>query len=337
MDESRLDALAADVLAVGASGAVLAVRDASVTIMGTAGEGMTASTRFHFGSIGKCLLAAVVLGLVDEGRLDLDAPLEVYLPGVVANSDTISIRHLLQHTSGLRDFLQEESFLTSTLAESARPEPAAVLRLVRDDPLFAPGEGWAYASTNYLVLALVVETVEELPLREVLRVRLAEPQGLIHTELPPIAGDPPAKGHTAADNWLFPGETDSERLTHALAYGADAIVSTPSEVARFLGAFIGGELLGPESTRNLLQTVPADELEFDEYGLGIGKLASLFGLAPSPCGSAWGHLGLATGHTTVALSRRDASRQVVLAVDRGLLPETAWSDLGRVVWRAFCD
>jgi D-alanyl-D-alanine carboxypeptidase len=155
-------------------------------------------------------------------------------------------------------------------------------------------------------------------------------------ELPPLAGQPPAGGHMAPDKWLAPGWTDAALLTQALAFGADALVSTPSDVARFLQALLGGELLRPESAAELVRVVPADGVEFDAYGLGIGELSSLLGVARSPCGGAWGHLGLAPGHTTVALTRRDASRQVVFAVDQGLLPPAALGQLGDAVWRTFC-
>lgn len=337
MDDRILGDLARQALRAGASGAVVAVRADGKTAVGAAGEGMDVSTRFHVGSVGKTFLAALVLGLVDEGRLELDAPLALYLPDIVANADAIRLRHLLQHTSGLRDFLQEESFLRPALTRLGhRLAPGAVLELVADDPLFAPGEAWAYASTNYLVLGLVVEAVADAPLRELLRTRLAEPLELTDTGLPPLTGPPPADGHMAADNWLAPGQTDATLLTESIAYGADALVSTPSDVARFLESLLDSELLRPASAAELVRTVPADGFEFDAYGLGIGKLSSLLGAAPSPCGSAWGHLGLAPGHTTVALSRRNASRQAVLAIDHGLLPPAAWEPLGDVVWRILC-
>src|SRR6266540_820441 len=276
--ERTLSELAQHALAAGASGAVLAVREDAATAVGTAGEGMNTSTRFRFGSIGKTFVAALVLGLVDEGRLEL----------------------------------------------------------VAGDPLFPPGAAWAYASTNYLVLSLVVEAVAQVPLREALRARLAEPLGLTETELPPLAGPPAAAGDMPPNNPLLPEQTDPTPLTRTLAYGADALVSTPSDVTRFLEGLLGGELLRPASAAELLRAVPADGVEFEAYGLGIGKLSSLLGVAPSPCGSAWGHLGLGLGHTTVALSRRDASRQAVLAVNQGLLPPAAWAPLGDVVWRTFC-
>jgi CubicO group peptidase (beta-lactamase class C family) len=83
------------------SGAVVVVREDSGRAVGVAGEGMNAFTRFYFGSIGKTFLAALVLGLVDEERLELDAPVAFYLSGMVADADAIRLRHLLQHTSGL--------------------------------------------------------------------------------------------------------------------------------------------------------------------------------------------------------------------------------------------
>ena len=102
MDEPTLGALARDALAVGASGAVLAVREGSETVVATAGDGTSTSTRFHFGSVGKTFLAALVLGLVDEGRLELDAPLSLYLPDAVslpyAGPYGLSVRSSLRGT-----------------------------------------------------------------------------------------------------------------------------------------------------------------------------------------------------------------------------------------------
>jgi D-alanyl-D-alanine carboxypeptidase len=251
MDDRILGGLARHALAAGASGAVVAVREDGETAWGAAGNGMDASTRFHVGSIGKTFLAALVLGLVDEERLELQAPLALYLPEIVANADAIHLQHLLQHTSGLRDYLQEESFLTPALTQPGhRLEPGAVLELVADDPLFAPGQAWAYASTNYLLLALVVETVAHAPLREVLHARLTEPLGLTDTGLPPLTGPPPVDGHMAADNWLAPGQTDATSLTESIAYGADSLVSTPSNLARFLETLLGGELLSGRECRS---------------------------------------------------------------------------------------
>lgn len=332
-----VDALAAQARSVGASVAVVAVRDGSETTVGTAGEGVDPTARFHVGSVGKTFLAGLVLKLVDDERLELDSPVAIYLAGPVANSAAIRLRDLLQHTSGLRDFLQDEAFLARAFSEPERPlEPAAVLELVEDDPLFEPGAGWAYASTNFLVLALVVEAVTGMALRDAVRLHLTEPLGLEHTELPPLQGPPPVEGQMAAGPPVLGGQANASLVTQAIAYGSDALVSTPSDVARFLAALLSGELLRPASAGELLRTVPADGVEFAAYGLGIGTFSSVLGLAPSPCGSAWGHLGLGAGHTTVALSRRDGSRQAVLAVDRGFLPAEDWPVLGGIAWRAFC-
>src|SRR4029077_18196485 len=80
------------------------------------------------------------------------------------------------------------------------------------------------------------------------------------------------------------------------------MISTAHDVARFLQALLGGELLTPEVRAELLTTVPSDWEESDGYGLGIEQVSSLMGQSPSPCGPAWGHLGFAMGHTTIALS-----------------------------------
>jgi D-alanyl-D-alanine carboxypeptidase len=115
------------------------------------------------------------------------------------------------------------------------------------------------------------------------------------------------------------------------------MLSTARDVARFLQALLGGELLTPETRAELLTTVPSDWEESDGYGLGIEEVSSLMGQAPSPCGSAWGHLGFAMGHTTVALSSESGDRRVVVCVNSLVMSDEVWVALGRLVWACYCE
>ena len=90
-------------------------------------------------------------------------------------------------------------------------------------------------------------------------------------------------------------------------WGGGEMVSTARDVARFLQALLAGELLPPNLRTELLATVASDWEESEGYGLGIEEVSSLMGLADSPCGSAWGHLGFAIGYTTIALSSEPAT------------------------------
>ena len=141
-------------------------------------------------------------------------------------------------------------------------------------------------------------------------------------------------------NPVFPdaGEgLDDVTDVELFGWGSGEMVSTARDVARFLQALLGGELLAPEIRAELLTTVPSDWEESDGYGLGIEEVSSLMGQAPSPCGSAWGHLGFAMGHTTIALSSESGDRQVVVCVNTLVMSDEVWVALGRLVWACYCE
>lgn len=341
-----LAALAESARASGAPGVILARRDADETSWGSAGTAdidsgvsIDAAHQFYVASIGKMFIAALVLALVDDGRLDLDEPVGAHLRGVGPIDAGVRLRDLLQHTSGLRDFYAQPEFVKAAI-ENPRHRWTFddLLELVLSEPSEPAGTSWSYSTTNYLLLWLAIEHVGGSPADQ-LRERLAEPLGLHGTHLGRVgAADSLARGYMPADNPFAPGAdglVDATDLTARLAY-PDALVSTPADVARFLGALLDGTLLPPELRGELLTVVPSDWEESEAYGLGIARTSSFFGTSASPCGYAWGHLGLAAGYTTVALSREDGTRQVVLVANIGLIGEEAWHPLAGAAWAAFC-
>jgi D-alanyl-D-alanine carboxypeptidase len=114
------------------------------------------------------------------------------------------------------------------------------------------------------------------------------------------------------------------------------MVSTARDVARFLQALLGGELLSPAMRAEMLRTVPSDWEESDGYGLGIEEVTSLWGLEKSTCGSAWGHFGFGIGYTTIALASETGDRQVVVMFNTHPMSEETWTVLGRLVWPLYC-
>jgi D-alanyl-D-alanine carboxypeptidase len=331
--------LADQALRGGSPGVALAVREAGAVSIHVAGvadvdtaQTIEPATTFAVGSVDKTFLAALVLQLVDEGALELDAAAP--LPDVPFETGPITVRQLLQHTSGLPDYLQEP-MRERLLEDPTRRWSADEVLGMLPAPDAAPGERWAYSNTNYLLLARIVETTGRKPLADQVHDRVLAPLGLAGTGF----GTPSARGYAPGDNWLAPDPADlvdMTQLSASLGYLARPLCSTAVDVCRFLGALLGGELLPMPLVCELLSTVPADGIEFDGYGLGIGSMSSVLGLAPSPCGPVWGHLGLAPGYTTIAFSRRDGSRQAVVMANIGLAPD-AWRALGEVAWQAFCD
>jgi CubicO group peptidase (beta-lactamase class C family) len=187
-------ALAALVRA-GAPGAVIALRSgSSLTVLeGSFSDPRThrlvrAGDHFRIGSITKIFVATVVLQLVAEGRLTLADTVEQRLPGLVPGGDRITLRELLQHTSGLYDYTDDPRtfapYLGGKLAYAWKPRDLLAIA-VSHKPLFAPGARWSYSNTNYLLLGLIVEAVTKDSLGGELARRIFRPLGLRQTRFEP--------------------------------------------------------------------------------------------------------------------------------------------------------
>jgi D-alanyl-D-alanine carboxypeptidase len=295
--------------------------------------------RFRIGSVTKVFVATVVLQLVGEGALTLDDEV-----GPIA--DGVTLRQLLNHTSGLPDHYADlDSLLEPYRSNRAYRQdltPRAALELVHDKPrLFPPGTGWSYSNGNYIALGLLVEGTTGATLREELRARIFEPLGLEATDLPDEVAPSAdlARAYLPADNPLLPdpgpGPVDVTEI-QPFGWGGGEMVSTARDVARFLRALLGRELLEQNLRAELLTTVPSDWEESVGYGLGIEEVSSLMEVADSPCGVAWGHLGFSFGYTTIALASEDGARQVVILANTLVSTGEAWSALGDLTWACYC-
>jgi D-alanyl-D-alanine carboxypeptidase len=303
-------------------------------------EALTAGHRFRIGSVTKVFVAALVLGLVADGLLELDASAQPFVADV-------TIRQLLNHTSGLDDFDFGPELWDSYRRDSAQRwelEASDELWLVLEKPrLFPPGEGWAYHGSNYIALRLVVEQAIGTSLRDALRERVFEPLGLEQTDLveESLRGGC-AHGYLAADNPIFPGRcgpVDVTELDLPFYRAGGGIVSTPGEVAALLRGVLGGGFLPDKVRAEMLDTVESDWEETDRYGLGIGEITSVMGGPRASCGGAWGHLGFSLGYVAVALSSEDAARQVVICANGhpAEADTAAFLDAaGRLAWDLYC-
>jgi D-alanyl-D-alanine carboxypeptidase len=276
------------------------------------GEPLTQQHRFRIGSVSKTFIATVVLQLVDEGALALDGEADPVVPG-------ISVRQLLNHTSGLPNAAVLQDM--ATLFEPYRrdlthrwemSQQELLERTLEQPRLFPPGEGWSYSGTNYLALGLLIEDTTGTTIREQLRRRVIEPLGLENTDLPDDITETEglARGYLPPDNPVLPGPgpVDVTELDLPFNWAGGGVVSTPGDVARFLAALLGGDVLPAGLRTEMLRTVPSDWPETDAYGLGIGRITSLMRKVASPCGPAWGHLGFSAGYITVALASEDGAR-----------------------------
>ena len=306
------------------------------------GEALTTDHRFRIGSVTKIFVATLVLQLVAEGLLDLDGDAAPF-------ADDVTIRQLLNHTSGLQDWIGDVvEFFEPYRGDPNRPfelTPRRQLELVLEMPReFAPGEGWAYHGSNYLVLGLVVEQATGTTLRDALKERVLEPLRLHRTEL--VGGplrDDCARGYLPADNPILPGtsgEVDVTEIDVPFHRAGGGVVSTPADMATLLRALLRGEILPDQLRAEMLEAVESDWQETDRYGLGIGEITALMGRQRSPCGPAWGHIGFSVGYTALALSSEDGERQVVVCANGSPSTQATfdafWDAAGRLAWRLYC-
>ncbi|MFF2659714.1 serine hydrolase domain-containing protein [Kitasatospora sp. NPDC058032] len=263
------------------------------------------------GSNTKAFTAVVVLQLVAEGKVDLDAAVDTYLPGLVRGDGfdgrTITVRQLLQHTSGLPDYLDKEVILN---APRRYYEPRELLdAALAQKARFAPGAQWEYSNTNYLLAGLIIQKVTGRPFGEEVTTRVIDRIGLRHTYVP-VPGDMtiheahPQGYQRAADGSL----RDYTELDPSWGWAAGAVVSTNTDITRFYGALLEGRLLPAAQLAQMRTTVPAEAAGTAvRYGLGLVS-------RPLSCGgTAWGHGGTIPGYYTAG-GTTDDGRAVNIAV-----------------------
>jgi D-alanyl-D-alanine carboxypeptidase len=272
---------------------------------------------FRIASTGKTFVATVALQLVGEGRISLDDPVERWLPGVVRGNGNdgsrITVRHLLQHTSGIHD--DTPDFASSADYHQHRYDvyttEQLVARAMANPPDFAPGTAWMYSSTGYLLVDKIIERVTGRPWHEEVRDRILRPLGMEHTVWPghgPSLPDPHAKGYQ-------PFETDAlvDVTEQVVADEGASVISTTRDVNRYFRALVGGELLRPAELAEMTRTIPVGpEIERimpgARYGLGLFE-------RPLPCGGTyWGHGGGGSGYITENGVTADGRRSVVVSM-----------------------
>jgi Beta-lactamase class C and other penicillin binding proteins len=282
----------------GAPGAAACLADGDTEWATAAGDAEPDGV-FGIGSVTKTFVAAAALRLAADGVLALDAPAQRWCK--LAPHD-VTVRMLMDHSSRIPDYMRAPGALDAHLGEPERvwtPDELVALAVGRET-------SWQYSNTNAILLGLVIEDAAAKPLAAALHDLVLEPLGL-HATTPPPPG--------------------------SFAWAAGAMESTPRDVARFLGALLGGDFV---DTTELQRTVEGDGGEFDRYGAGIALMSSILGLVESPCGPAWGHLGLGLGGSTAALSTPGGHRRLVVCTN-GALDESGWRELGERVWPIFCN
>ena len=237
-------------------------------------------TAFAIASVSKTFTAALVMRLVEDGLVALDAPVGRYLPDLGLDA-RITVRQLLDHTSGLRDYFLHPRIDRALLTDRARRWDEAESLGYVGKPYFDPGGEWRYSNTNYLILGMLAERVGGAPLAEMLRARFLEPLGLSNTWYQPSEAPrgPVAHGYRFASASTKARAVDVSDGTAIVPFtsvvtaaaGAGGLASSAGDVARWARALYAGSALGPSTVATMIgdvvQTAPYRPRV--PYGLGV--------------------------------------------------------------------
>ncbi|WP_225725134.1 MULTISPECIES: serine hydrolase [unclassified Nocardia] len=329
-------------------GALAQIRDGESTSFLSAGVADTGSNRpagprdqFRVGSITKTFTATLILQLAAEHKLGLDDTVEQWLPGLVQGNGhdgrKITIRQLLNHTSGIFGYTMDERMLeshwTPELLEHRFDKftPEELVRIAVSHPAdFEPGTQWGYSNTNFVVAAMIVERASGLSYAEAIEYRISRALKLTDTYAP--GSDTGFRG-PHVHNYSTLMVTDPQAAIHdvseispSYAFGVGEIISTADDLTTFLSALLGGRILPPAQLDEMLTMIPVPDgtwLDGYSYGLGISSVTLPNGT------TVYGHGGMIFGTWSYLYGTKDGHRTVAQNVngDWGMPPTGIFIDL----------
>lgn len=313
--QANLHALARGLVNAGAPGALVYVRTPTGVRSAAAGFAnlnprvtMLASHRYRVASVTKTFVSTVVLQLEAEEKLSVDDSVERWLPGLVPNGTSITLRELLNHTSGLFDYVKDKRLGEAIYADPGRQwTPREILAVaLLHGPLFAPGTNWSYSNTNYILLGLVIEVITGHTLADEFQTRIFGPLALDATSFPTgISID-----GSFAHGYLGPAGSliDMTAIDPSVAWAAGGIVSNARDLTKFYSSLLKGRLLPAAQLNEMKTGFPVVGV----YGLGLQ-------MTTTKCGRAFGHIGDFPGYRNIVWATSNGRRvaAVMINTDQG--------------------
>jgi D-alanyl-D-alanine carboxypeptidase len=274
------------------------------------------------GSTGKTFFAAVAVQLIESGQLALDAPIAKYLARRpwfprLAYASEITIRHLMTHTSGLVRYEMNPAFTARLRAEPDKvwTPDEQIAFLLDATPPFAPGQGWEYSDTNYIVLGMVLEAVTGTRLYDEVRRRFLEPLALrrvVPSTSRRIAGLVPgyagARDPLGLPDEVLPGGVFV--INPQFEWTGGGFATSAPDLARWGHALYAGPALSARARALMIEAaVPARLGPDTRYGLGVIVRPT------TPAGPTWGHSGFFPGYQTELLHVVDLGATLAIQVN----------------------
>ena len=216
----------------------------------------TKKTKYRIGSISKTFTASIILKLIEEGKLSLTNKLSEFYPEI-KNAQSITIEQLLKHRSGIFNFTSAEDF--QSWMEKPISKEDLVTKIVANGSVFEPGEKFEYSNSNYVLLSFIAEKIENKDFAQLIEERVCQPCALENTYYGSAISvkNNEARSYTKSNDWKLATESDM-----SIPQGAGAIVSTPTDLNKFLNCLFGAHIVTEKTVKTMM------EIE-DGYGLGI--------------------------------------------------------------------
>jgi D-alanyl-D-alanine carboxypeptidase len=271
---------------------------------------------FRIASVAKGFNAYLAAKLIDDGVLSPDTTLREEIPGILPEAEGVKVRELLQHTSGLPDYIRAPAFVEQLIADPARYfSPLQLTEFVRDEPLeFAPGSRYHYSDTDNIAAGMIEEEASGLSYDQLLQRRIFGPLKMRASSLPNTVKMPRPFLHGYD---VAPGEKPedvSELINPAGAWASGGIVSTPLDMARFARRYVPTVLA--------TSTVEGPFRRGSSSPPGPGKNFAGLGLFryETGCGNVYGHTGSFPGYRILVASTSDGNRSVVFVANSQIVP-----------------
>ncbi|MGW1797656.1 serine hydrolase domain-containing protein [Streptomyces sp. NPDC001984] len=338
-DTTGLREVLRSAVAQGAPGAMARIDDHGTVHKATQGfadrstwRAIATDDRFRVGSVTKTFSTVVLLQLVDEHRLSLDAPVNRYLPKLLPD-DRITVRHILSHRSGLYDYTNDMFAKSVSGFEAVRNKVFTYRQLIalslKKKRTNAPGAAYSYSNTNFVVAGMLIEKLTGRSVRTEYENRIFKPLKLsdtfyVHpdTTLPGRY----TRGYLTSDT-NGAALVDATWQTVSWAQSAGAIISSARDLNTFLSALLGGRLMSSERLGDMERMTKVNSTT--AYGLGLRRRDLSCGV------SVYGHTGTVQGYYTYAFASKDGKRSIT-AVANTSNNTTVLDTMGRTLESAFC-
>jgi D-alanyl-D-alanine carboxypeptidase len=294
---------------------------------------LRAKDHMRIASAAKAFSGAVALSLVSKGKLSLHDTIGDRLPELPKAWWEVTLRQLLNHTSGIPDFSLDRGFQEAFVASLTKaPPPEELLSFVDDeDLLFDPGSEYKYSNSDNIVVGLMVEAATGMSYEDQLRERVYRPLGLSMTSLPrgPNLRKPFIHGYDLSEH---PPEDVSELVAAGWSWASGGIVSTPADLNDFIRGYVGGKLFDERTRAKQRRVIEGGSSE--PPGPGKNSAGPALFRYETRCGTVWGHTGNTAGYTQFMAASPSGSRSATVSINSQLAPPVGDPDAFKALRRA---